>query len=261
MRRLSLLAVATALVVAPAASCFDWKSLTPTTDASALKLGGGCAFLDEPLDASTIKLSDDPFSVSFWMRLDDITAGPIVWQGGTQTGESGWSIAITSTPLLAFCIVNASATPACVHAPIIPEHLIHVVATSAPGSTFGRTQNLYTLDWTAGQSKHTLAASSNNAVNGWATASVFTLGGAYVDGGCTRMSHATLASVRIWTTELDAGTLATDYVFTSDCTASPGLLAYYHLDEGSGATAADCTKNQPPLTLTTPVARVPSPFP
>jgi hypothetical protein len=257
LRRIALAAPILGLVVA-VASCFDWQALSPADAGSALQLQGGCAALGQP-PGSTISLTGTAFTVSFWMWVDTPVSGPVIWQGGTALGEAGWSFSIdASGPKVDFCLANQTSNPRCIQAAIVPRHAIHVAVATAPGAVdFTRTVNLYLLDWTAGQTTHTLAAADNAAVNTWATMSVFTLGGAY-DGGCTRTSPVTLGAVRVWPSMLDGAALDTNF---NQAVACAGLAADFRLDEGFGALATDCSKNEPSLTLIQPFAWVPSPFP
>jgi hypothetical protein len=246
------------LVIATVGSCFDWAALSPDAG-SALQLQGGCAALGLPT-GSAISMTGTAFTVSFWMSVDTAASGPIVWQGGTMLGEAGWSFSIdASEPKIVFCVGNQDLNPQCVQAPFMLHHAIHIAMTTAPGTVnFTRSVNLYTLDWTAGQTAHTLADTNDTAINTWVTTSVFTLGGADVDGGCTRTSPVTLGAVRVWPSALGAPAL--DANFNQDISCA-GLAADFRLDEGAGSVATDCSNSEPALTLVEPFAWVPSPFP
>ena len=242
------------LAIVALASCFDWAALSPTTT---LELDGGCAALGAPSGGS-ISMSGMAFTVAFWMQLDTATSGPIVWQGGTAVGEAGWSFSVASGPKISFCLANETTAPRCVQAPITLHHAIHVAATTTPGTVdFTRVVNLYMLDATMSQTTHSLVGMDNAAVNTWSSSSVFTLGGAFADGGCTRTSPVTLGGVRVWSSAVDVPTLDQNLGVGSAC---DGGVADFRLEEGSGATARDCNKNEPPLTLIQPFAWVTSPF-
>jgi hypothetical protein len=241
------------LAIVALASCFDWAALSPTT----LELDGGCAALGAP-GGGSISMSGMAFTVAFWMQIDTATSGPIVWQGGTAVGEAGWSFSVDSNgPKVSFCLANETTAPRCLSAPISLHHAIHVAATTTPGVVdFTRVVNLYMLDATNNQTTHSLVGMDNAGVNMWSSMFVFTLGGAYTDGGCTRTSPVTLGGVRVWPMALDMSTLDQNLKVASSC----GGLADFRLDEGSGTTAGDCNKTEPALTLIQPFAWVTSPF-
>ena len=231
------------------ASCFDWSALSAKAEDGgvvALSLQGGCAALP---DGGAISLSNTPFTVSFWMVASATTSGPIVWQGGTVVGEAGWSFSVQKGSTLSFCITNESSNnPRCVEAPITAGDAIHVAVTSAPGTVdFTRSMNLYTLDWTKGETSHTVT-SANDAVNTWSTSATFTLGGAFADGGCGRTSSVTLGSLRV-----SSGVLALSTIdMINDDAGCGSFTADYLLDDGSDASARDCSGHEPALVLMQP---------
>ncbi len=63
------------------------------------------------------------------------------------------------------------------------------------------------------------------------------------DGSGSYGFHGEIDEFRIWNVARPATDIAADYAHTID-PATPGLLAYYRLDEGQGATAADLTAGQ-----------------
>jgi hypothetical protein len=254
---LKRIAVVGALAIFALAACFDWTALSPSADAGfALQLQGGCAVLGAPTGGA-LSLSGNPFTVSFWMTVDTATPGLVVWHGGSAVGEPGWSFAVDANgQMIDFCIANNS-DKVCVQAAFTLRDAIHVAITSAPGpSEHMRAMQLYTLDWTAGETKHTLAT-NNTADNSWGTSAVFSLGGAWSDAGCERTADVTLHDVRVWSSALAASELDANYNKNID----GGVTVEFRLDEGSGTTAADSTNNVLPLTLVAPFTWARSPFP
>src|SRR6476646_4497947 len=73
----------------------------------ALLAAGGCAS-----SGLTLSLTDQEFSLSLWLRVDEVPANdsdvlPIVWNGGRAASEQGWSLDLTRGGV-EFCVADAN---------------------------------------------------------------------------------------------------------------------------------------------------------
>lgn len=227
---------------------------------SALQFTSGCAYANAD---SVIALSGTSFTVQLWVRLDaaspkGLTLAPIVWKGGRNTGEPGWSLDIQNSTL-GFCVSSVSASACTSPAyPMVVGHLVHVVVATATNTT-GRSVSMYARDVSAGETTHMLVSQSSPSTSTWTDNATFTLGAATPS--CTAPSSVTIDDLRVFDIA-PSNVMAMDAMESTNLPCNTlALLADFRFDEGSGPSTTDCTGNQT-LTLSTQgVHFIPSPFP
>jgi len=222
---------------------------------TALDLAGGCATA-----TSTISLTNSAFSVELWLDLTSVqtnTAASIVWNGGRNVNEPGWSIDVVPAGV-ELCVASSTGSKCTTPAGIPENHLVHVVVTSSIGvAASTRTLSLYALDQTASETTHTLLSSATAAPNTWASTSPFTVGGAFAQ-TCSGTIQGVIDRLRIFSVVLSVADMNAS--MSTDACSAPNVLYDFEFDEGSGTTTTSCV-GATSLTLVSSASFVPSPFP
>jgi hypothetical protein len=120
---------------------------------------------------------------------------------------------------------------------------------------------LYVRNFSKNEPLHTQRGQFSGGATAWVplTNLPFTIGGARPNNLCTSAPNVVIDDLRIYGSALLAAQLDAD-MGTISCNTS-GLIAYFKFDEGSGATATDCSPDKLLTTLGQGASFVTSPFP
>jgi hypothetical protein len=211
--------------------------------------------------ATTLSLTGSEFTIEMWLQVNALVQGqleidPILWKGGRTTAEPGWTLALSAGGLV-FCVADTGAqTCSTAFQPPVGD-LVHVAVISTTGTV--RTIQIFQRDVTKQEPLHVMRAQLNNTLNDWGTTSTFTVGGVMGSTQCTTAPKFVVDDLRVYNIAIGQSQLDAD-MGTIACN-TPGLIAYFKFDEGSGITANDCSNSKLSLSLGKGASFVTSPFP
>jgi hypothetical protein len=236
------------IALALTASCQLFSSIddlhvvdAPSPLGKAIVWQNACAWTD---DGSTnhLDFDDGPFTVELWYRPDSLILSgndeevytTLVWKGGSSTTFPGWSVETAQDDVVLDTDSGDAHADARAVGKLQVGHLYHVAATRE-----GSAAEIFVLDKTNREMTHRSLGEATN-IAPWSNTERLEMGGiSEIEHDCHFVAKGAMDDVRIWSSRRSKGDLDESYAQAIACT-TPGLVAYWPLDEGGGALLRDC---------------------